>query len=82
MTESAIKRVRVSVGTDHLGYYTTLYANGEPGSRSEGYGRPPNEQELADEILLAGRERANKNQAVAAAVRDYPEVEMVGIENP
>ena len=64
MTESAFDKVVVSLGDDGLGYYCARYENGEPGPRSEGYGRPDNDPQ------------ANLAQARAAAQRDFPELDI------
>lgn len=57
-----ITHVIVSVGSDRLGYYTTVYGNNERGSRSEGYGNPEDN---------AG---VNLRLAKEAAEADYPDL--------
>lgn len=64
--ESAIDHVVVHLGEDGDGYYTTMYANGEKGSRSEGYSP---DQRLVGENA---RRRSALEAAKEAAIRDYP----------
>jgi hypothetical protein len=66
--QSAITHVVVHVGDDGQGYYTAMYANGEPGPRSEGY---------AGDGRLVGenaRRRSALEAAKEAAIRDFPAV--------
>jgi hypothetical protein len=64
--QSAIDHVVVKLGDDGDGYYTAMYANGEPGPRSEGYS--------GDDRLVGedARRRSALEAAKAAAIRDFP----------
>lgn len=71
MTPSAITKVRVKFGSDGQAYYTTLYANGEEGSRSQGYGTACDPEEVP------ATAEANLAAARMAAERDYPDVDAI-----